>query len=107
MFSPTIIMVNIVHLWFVYRQLPGIFNRYSSAEGFLFLHDDTILNYWNLLQADKTKLWITDKVIRTSKFSFPSTIHVLSKCYEILFFLLFWDLRFVEGFTEEKEKAKG
>lgn len=47
---------------YLYKQLPGIFNRYSSAEGFLFLHDDTILNYWNLLQADKTKLWITDKV---------------------------------------------
>ncbi|KAF7149435.1 hypothetical protein RHSIM_Rhsim03G0021200 [Rhododendron simsii] len=44
------------------RHLPSIFNRYSSAEGFLFLHDDTIINYWNLLQADKTKLWITDKV---------------------------------------------
>jgi hypothetical protein len=46
-----------------YRHLPKIFDRYSSAEGFLFLQDDTILNYWNLLQADKTKLWITDKVI--------------------------------------------
>ncbi|XP_058205109.1 probable glycosyltransferase STELLO2 [Rhododendron vialii] len=47
---------------YLYKQLPSIFNRYSSAEGFLFLHDDTIINYWNLLQADKTKLWITDKV---------------------------------------------
>ncbi|XP_028068869.1 probable glycosyltransferase STELLO1 [Camellia sinensis] len=46
----------------VYRHLPTIFNRFTSAEGFLFLQDDTILNYWNLLQADKTKLWITDKV---------------------------------------------
>ncbi|KAE9466049.1 hypothetical protein C3L33_02041, partial [Rhododendron williamsianum] len=62
MFSLTMIVDDIVHLLFVYRQLPSIFNRYSSAEGFLFLHDDTIINYWNLLQADKTKLWITDKV---------------------------------------------
>ncbi|KAK9290663.1 hypothetical protein L1049_008836 [Liquidambar formosana] len=46
----------------VYKHLPKIFNRYTSAEGFLFLQDNTILNYWNLLQADKTKLWITDKV---------------------------------------------
>ncbi|KAF5179676.1 putative transmembrane protein [Thalictrum thalictroides] len=45
-----------------YKYLPKIFDRYTSAEGFLFLQDDTILNYWNLLQADKTKLWITDKV---------------------------------------------
>uniref|UniRef100_A0A5B6Z5S8 Uncharacterized protein n=1 Tax=Davidia involucrata TaxID=16924 RepID=A0A5B6Z5S8_DAVIN len=46
----------------VYKHLPKIFNRFSSAEGFLFLLDNTILNYWNLLQADNTKLWITDKV---------------------------------------------
>ncbi|KAA8518170.1 hypothetical protein F0562_015644 [Nyssa sinensis] len=46
----------------VYKHLPKIFNRFASAEGFLFLQDNTILNYWNLLQADNTKLWITDKV---------------------------------------------
>eukprot|EP00262_Sarcandra_glabra_P016812 TRINITY_DN5593_c0_g2_i1.p1 TRINITY_DN5593_c0_g2~~TRINITY_DN5593_c0_g2_i1.p1 ORF type:complete len:448 (-),score=41.99 TRINITY_DN5593_c0_g2_i1:61-1332(-) len=45
-----------------YKDLPKVFNRFPSAEGFLFLQDDAILNYWNLLQADKTKLWITDKV---------------------------------------------
>ncbi|XP_057488004.1 probable glycosyltransferase STELLO2 [Actinidia eriantha] len=50
------------HLDHLYKHLPSIFNRFSSAEGFLFLQDDTILNYWNLLLADKTKLWITDKV---------------------------------------------
>ncbi|GMH28356.1 hypothetical protein Nepgr_030199 [Nepenthes gracilis] len=50
---------------YVYKQLPKIFNRYTSAEGFLFLEDNTILNYWNLLQADKTKLWITDKVSKS------------------------------------------
>ncbi|RVX00381.1 putative glycosyltransferase STELLO1 [Vitis vinifera] len=44
------------------RYLPKIFERFSSAEGFLFLQDNTILNYWNLMQGDKTKLWITDKV---------------------------------------------
>ncbi|GKV27579.1 hypothetical protein SLEP1_g36739 [Rubroshorea leprosula] len=49
----------------VYKHLPKIFDRYSSAEGFLFLEDDTILNYWNLIQADKTKLWITDKVSKS------------------------------------------
>ncbi|KAJ3676286.1 hypothetical protein LUZ60_003698 [Juncus effusus] len=45
-----------------YKHLPKVFERYSGAEGFLFLQDTMILNYWNLLQADKTKLWITDKV---------------------------------------------
>ncbi|OMO71343.1 hypothetical protein CCACVL1_18282 [Corchorus capsularis] len=46
----------------LYKHLPKIFDRFSSAEGFLFLEDDTVLNYWNLLQADKNKLWIADKV---------------------------------------------
>ncbi|KAF3442694.1 hypothetical protein FNV43_RR16611 [Rhamnella rubrinervis] len=46
----------------LYKCLPKIFDRYASAEGFLFLQDDTILNYWNLLEADKNKLWITNKV---------------------------------------------
>ncbi|KAL1368157.1 hypothetical protein HN51_022295 [Arachis hypogaea] len=45
-----------------YRYLPKIFDQFSSAEGFLFLQDNTILNYWNLVQADKTKLWITNKL---------------------------------------------
>ncbi|XP_011048051.1 PREDICTED: uncharacterized protein LOC105142228 [Populus euphratica] len=53
------------HLDRMYKHLPKIFDRYSSAEGFLFLQDDTILNYWNLLHADKTKLWITDKVSKS------------------------------------------
>ncbi|XP_059427773.1 probable glycosyltransferase STELLO1 [Corylus avellana] len=54
--------VEEVQLEQVYKNLPKIFDRYASAEGFLFLQDDTILNYWNLLQADSNKLWITDKV---------------------------------------------
>ncbi|KAJ0042638.1 hypothetical protein Pint_17893 [Pistacia integerrima] len=53
------------HLDQVYKYLPKIFERYSSAEGFLFLQDDTILNYWNLFQADKNKLWITDTVSKS------------------------------------------
>lgn len=48
----------------VSRDLPKIFDQFSSAEGFLFLQDNTILNYWNLLQSDKTKLWITNEVFR-------------------------------------------
>ncbi|KAC9819655.1 hypothetical protein E3N88_45228 [Mikania micrantha] len=49
----------------LYKQLPRLFSRFENAEGFLFLQDNTILNYWNLVQADKTKLWITDKVARS------------------------------------------
>ncbi|XP_010942034.1 probable glycosyltransferase STELLO1 [Elaeis guineensis] len=45
-----------------YKYLPKVFDQYKGAEGFLFVQDNMILNYWNLLQADKTKLWITNKV---------------------------------------------
>ncbi|CAN4089908.1 unnamed protein product [Withania somnifera] len=53
------------NLDYLYRYAPKIFDRYTSAEGFLFLQDNTILNYWNLLQADKTKLWIANKVSKS------------------------------------------
>ncbi|XP_068660182.1 probable glycosyltransferase STELLO2 [Aristolochia californica] len=49
-------------LWQAYKYLPKIFDRFKGADGFLFLQDNMILNYWNLLQADKSKLWITNKV---------------------------------------------
>jgi len=55
-------MLLTVSLYVYFRHLPKIFDRYSSAEGFLFVEDDTVLNYWNLLQADKSKIWTTDKV---------------------------------------------
>jgi hypothetical protein len=53
-------MVYLLHLFI--RYLPRVFARYSGADGFIFLQDHMILNYWNLLQADKEKLWITNKV---------------------------------------------
>ncbi|KAL5719716.1 Sugar transporter [Ranunculus cassubicifolius] len=49
-------------LHLAYKHLPKIFDQYASAEGFIFLQDDTILNYWSLLQADRTKLWIPNKI---------------------------------------------
>ncbi|GMH30637.1 hypothetical protein Nepgr_032480 [Nepenthes gracilis] len=49
----------------IYKYLPKIFEGYPTAEGFLFLKDNTILNYWNLVQADKSKLWVTNKSCST------------------------------------------
>ncbi|CDP19298.1 unnamed protein product [Coffea canephora] len=46
----------------LYKYLPKIFARFNSTEGFLFLHDNTILNYWHLVQADRSKLWIANQV---------------------------------------------
>jgi len=41
-----------------YWCLPRIMARFPDADGFLWTNDDVMLNYWNLLQADKTKLWL-------------------------------------------------
>lgn len=43
--------------WQSFKFLREIFERYPHAEGFLYMKDNVILNYWNLLQANKTKLW--------------------------------------------------
>ncbi|XP_020108334.1 probable glycosyltransferase STELLO2 [Ananas comosus] len=53
------------HLAQAYKFLPKVFDQFTGAEGFLFLQDDIIINYWNLLQADKNKLWITKKVTQS------------------------------------------
>ncbi|KAG0483660.1 hypothetical protein HPP92_011744 [Vanilla planifolia] len=45
-----------------YKYLPKVFEQFPDAEGFIFLQDIMVLNYWNLLQANKAKLWITNKV---------------------------------------------
>lgn len=45
-----------------YKSLPEIFEKFPNAEGFLFMKDNVILNYWTLLQADKNKLWNLHKV---------------------------------------------
>ncbi|CAD6343364.1 unnamed protein product [Miscanthus lutarioriparius] len=39
-----------------------VFVRFGGAQGFLFLQDHMVFNYWNLLNADKAKLWITNQV---------------------------------------------
>ncbi|KAL8171490.1 hypothetical protein V2J09_023294 [Rumex salicifolius] len=57
--------VEQAHLGDIYKHLPGIFQRFPSADGFMFLQDNTVLNYWNLLQADRSKLWITNKVSKS------------------------------------------
>lgn len=62
------------------RYLPKLFNRYTGADGFLFLQDDMILNYWNLMQSDKNKLWITNKVM-----SFHCKAHLPFVSYQLLF----------------------
>ncbi|EPS64869.1 hypothetical protein M569_09908, partial [Genlisea aurea] len=57
---------------YIYKYLTKFFDRYNSADGFLFLRDNTVLNYWNLLSADLSKLWITNKVSK-SWYTVPTT----------------------------------
>lgn len=53
--------------WQAYKALPEVFGRYPSAEGFLVMKDHVVLNYWNLLQANKTRLWNLHKVSKAWK----------------------------------------
>ena len=32
--------------------------QYPVFDGYLFLQDDTALNFWNLLEMDKNKIWL-------------------------------------------------
>ena len=43
--------------FFSYRILPTIMDRHPSAAGYLFINDDSLLNYWNLRDANLTKIW--------------------------------------------------
>ncbi|CAM6120954.1 unnamed protein product [Calypogeia fissa] len=45
-----------------YKMLTDIFDRYSNADGFLMIKDTVVLNYWNLLLANKSELWNVHKV---------------------------------------------
>lgn len=73
-FFPFSVLIRTV--WLSNRYLPKVFKKFQDAEGFLFLQDDMVLNYWNLLQADKTRLWITNKVMISSNL-FPFVCYVL------------------------------
>lgn len=41
-----------------YFGLPKIMARFPDAEGFLWSNDDVIINYWNLLGANKSRIWL-------------------------------------------------
>ncbi|RLN34693.1 uncharacterized protein C2845_PM03G14860 [Panicum miliaceum] len=56
------LVVEFSNLAQAYKYLPKVFDRFAGAKGFLFLQDHVVLNYWNLLNADKAKLWITNQV---------------------------------------------
>ncbi|RLM87476.1 uncharacterized protein C2845_PM04G32800 [Panicum miliaceum] len=56
------LVVEFSNLAQAYKYLPKVFDRFAGAQGFLFLQDHVVLNYRNLLNADKAKLWITNQV---------------------------------------------
>lgn len=54
-----------------YWWLPKIMARFPEAEGFLWTNDDVIVNYWNFLKADKTKLWLPNDPSSSETRHFP------------------------------------
>ncbi|KAH7284640.1 hypothetical protein KP509_34G063900 [Ceratopteris richardii] len=49
--------------WQTFKLLAQIYQRYPKAEGFLYMKDNILLNYWNLLQANKTRLWNLRRIV--------------------------------------------
>lgn len=43
--------------FFSYRVLPTTMDRHPLAAGYLVINDDSILSYWNLRDANLTKIW--------------------------------------------------
>ncbi|XP_024517750.1 probable glycosyltransferase STELLO2 [Selaginella moellendorffii] len=46
---------------FTYQSLPEVFDRYPHADGYLYLKDDAVFNYWNFVTSNKNKLWSLQK----------------------------------------------
>lgn len=45
---------------YAYYYFPTVVARYPHVDGYLWINDDAILNYWQLLKADLNKLWLPD-----------------------------------------------
>lgn len=43
-----------------YYFFPWVAARYQTAAGFLFTTSDVLVHYWNLAEANKSKLWLPD-----------------------------------------------
>ena len=80
--------------YLTYRILPTIMDRYPSAAGYLVINDDSLLNYWNLRDADLTKIWFVGedvpwvselgKVDNRNWHMTEATQSTVAKAYEII-----------------------
>lgn len=44
-----------------YMPLAFAMEQYPNYKGYLYLEDDCVVHFWNLIRFDKDKMWITDK----------------------------------------------
>jgi len=47
-----------LHLGVPLRRPARLLGRFPEAEGLLWTNDDVVINYWNFLGANKSKLWL-------------------------------------------------
>ena len=42
-----------------YKAIAKFMKKYPQYKGYLFVHDDCLINFWNLFRFDKNKIWIS------------------------------------------------
>ena len=46
--------------WYSYQAIGQAMQKYPGYKGYLFVHDDCFINFWNFSRFDKEKIWIVD-----------------------------------------------
>ena len=57
--------------YFGYACMSRAMEKYPAYEGYLLIGDDVILNYWNLIEMDRNKIWEGPKVPILSEYTQP------------------------------------
>ena len=52
-----VIQVETIHGWFFSRVIADALKRFPNYRGYIFLQDDTLMNFWNFTRFNKDKIW--------------------------------------------------
>jgi len=54
---PDVIQLDTYRGWYAYAVILDAMQRFPEYQGYLCIHDDCVLNFWNLYRFDKYKIW--------------------------------------------------
>jgi hypothetical protein len=46
--------------WYSYQAISDAMQKFPGYQGYLFVHDDCFINFWNFSRFDKEKIWIVE-----------------------------------------------